>query len=386
MKFSCTQENLNQCLLAVSNIANKNTNLPILNNILIQASATEIKFTATNLEIGVLYTVRGKIEEAGEITVPARVFAEYISLLDRERVDIYLENKDVEIKTENSITKIKGIEASEFPLMPTIEKNDPITCLAGDFIAAISQTIFAVSTNEVRPEMCGVFISTGADGQELVLAATDSYRLAERKVKLKKTNEKNNIGAGIIIPTRTLQELMRIMTTIKRGGFETADEMILEIYLSDGQILFVCQNVELLSRLVDGKYPDYTQIIPTAAKTECVVNTNDLIKAVKTASLFTRNEINDISLKFSVATKELAVSSINSQVGENLTRISANISGNENDIVLNYRYFLDALNNMDSDEVIIAATDNNVPCVVKPVLASPTAKRNYLCLVMPIKQ
>ena len=194
MKISCTQENLNQGLFVTSHIASKSTALPILNNIMIQATANEIKLSATNLEMGILCVIRGKVEAEGELTIPSRLLADYIATLPKERVDLTIspENKDVggltlTVKCKNHSTKIKGQPAVDFPLIPQINKTDGYIIDYANLKQAISQVIFAVSAAETRPEINGVLFNFEKD--RLILAATDSYRLAEKTVELNKKSK-----------------------------------------------------------------------------------------------------------------------------------------------------------------------------------------------------
>lgn len=384
MKISCTQENLNQGLFVVSHLATKNVALPILNNVLIQVKEKAIKLSATNLEIGVSCAIRGRVEDEGEFTVQSRLLADYVNFLPKERIDLLAPNKIkegqdqvLEIVCKNHSTKIKGQPAADFPLIPQIEKNNPYILNSDGFRQAISQVIFAVSVNEARPEINGV--SFNFSGDKLTLAATDSYRLAEKIIEL---NKKPVLSERkIIVPVKTLQELLRILGGFKDPAAISKIENI-EIYLTENQILFVLDNVELISRLVEGQYPDYQQIIPQQAKTQAVLDVSEFIKATKTTSLFTRSGICDLSLEFLPEKREVIISSTNAQLGESISRLAANAKGDENKLVVNYRYLLDGLQNINTDEVEVNVIDGNNPCVLKPV----KKEVDYLYIVMPIKQ
>lgn len=384
MKISCTQENLNQGLFMVSHVASKNTALPILNNVLIQAKENEIKLSATNLEIGVNCIIRGKVEKDGEFTVQSRLLADYVSLLPKEKVDLEVNSKDKEnqnqtlnISCKNHSTKIKGQPATDFPLIPKIEKASPFILNYQKFRQALSQVIFAVSASETRPEINGVLFNF--TNEKLILAATDSYRLAEKSLNLdKKSTGKTQ---QVIVPTRTLQEIQRILGSFKDTAAISDIENI-EVYLAENQILFILDNIELVSRLVEGQYPDYQQIIPTQLNTKAILNTSEFINATKTTSLFAQSGIYDVNLEFLTDKKELVISSVNSQLGENISKISGELSGDNNSIVVNYRYLLDGLQNIDSDQIEASIIDSHNPCVLKPV----GKDSDYLYIIMPIKQ
>jgi len=384
MKISCTQENLNQGLFVVSHLAAKSASLPILNNILFQVDKNTIKLSATNLEIGVSCVVRGKVEEPGDFTVQSRLLADYMSLLPKERVDLVSPNQVgegqdqiLEVKCKNYATKIKGQPAVDFPVIPQIEKKQAYVLKPEDFRQAVSQVIFAVSANETRPEING--ISFNFKGDKLILATTDSYRLAEKTITL---GGKPELGdKRVIVPTRTMQELLRILSSFKDPAAISNIEEV-KIYISENQILFTLDSIELISRLVEGQYPDYQQIIPSESKTKVVLDVMELTKATKTASLFTRSGIYDVSLEFVAGKKEVVISSTNSQLGENTSNIGGEFSGEDNRIVVNYRYLLDGLQNINSDQVEVSIIDGNNPCVLRPV----GKKSDYLYIIMPIKQ
>jgi len=365
MKFSCTQENLNRGLLIVNHIANKNANLPILANVLIEADKSGIKLSTTNLEMGISCTVRGKIEEEGKATVPARLFADYINLLPNEKVDIESIVDDLKIECQKSHTKIKGLSTDEFPVIPHVEKKDTYLVKAREFKKAIASVIFAVAFDESRPEISGIY--TILKNKDAVLVATDSYRLAERTISLERGGKKEQ---GVIVPVRTYQEVMRMLEQ------ESED---LEITLSENQIQFSLGGVDLISRVIDGQYPDYQQIIPKEHRTAITVDVAEFSKAIKSASLFCRSGINDINLEFD---KDHArILSSNTQVGENESEVVIKLEGEPNKTVFNYRYLLDGLANLGNEEAELKLVDS-----VNPGLLVSKGQSDYIYIIMPIKQ
>ncbi|OGY41467.1 MAG: DNA polymerase III subunit beta [Candidatus Buchananbacteria bacterium RBG_13_36_9] len=388
MKITCTQENLNKGLSIVSHIASKSTSLPILNNVLIKAEKGVINLITTNLEMGISCLVRGKIEKDGVYTVGSKLLNDYIGLLPNEKIELGLKDDFLEIKATKQETKIKGNSAEEFPLIPQVEKKNPYICRVEDLIGAFSQVLFAVSVSETRPEISGIYLnfSNGI----LTLTATDSYRLAEKKIKVK---EKAKEEKEVIVPARTISEALRILSTLISNREVTAEKEQnlenVEIYFEDNQVLFVFDNVELVSRIIEGQYPNYRQIIPANYKTKGLINITELIKAAKTTSLFSRTGIFDINIEFKKG--EMLVTSTNSQLGESKTKIEGQIEGDSNRIVINYRYLLDGLQNLDSTDVIFEMTDSNNPCVLRsaeslPEGQKPIAGEDYLYIIMPIKQ
>lgn len=321
MKISCTQENLNQTINIVGHIASKNSNLPILSNILIKAENKNLTFSATNLEIGITAAMRGKVESDGEFSIDAKLLSSYISLLPKERIDLELADEELKIQCQKQKTKIKGQGAADFPLIPKIDKQNPYILSVKDLKDAIYGVSFSASTSDIRPELSGVFLSF--NGEELVLAATDSYRLAEKKVKLISNEKQKNLtdfqGEKVIVPVKTLQEVSRILGLIKEDeSMEVVDTV--EIYLGENQIMFVYNGVELVSRLIEGQYPDYTQIIPDKFGSKLKINTTELTKAVKVTSLFTKSGVFDVRLDYN-SDNELKITSSSSQTGENTSSV-----------------------------------------------------------------
>ena len=375
MKIFSLQENLKQGLALVSHVAGKNINLPILNNVLIKAGAGKIRLMATNLEIGIISTGRGKIETEGAFTVNAKIISDCVGLLSNKKIELNQTNNDLAVSCENYQVKIKGQSAEEFPLIPEVDRKNYFSAQAGAVKGAISQVIFATLLSEARLELSGVLFVFS--GNSLTIVATDSYRLAEKKIQIKSNNEEEK---RVIVPAKTLQELLRVLSVNLDDEVEENNKEI-KFYLSDNQILFIYGSTELVSRLVEGQYPDYQQIIPTTSKTKIIIDRQELIRAVKIASLFSKTGINDINLDFPLSKNQVVVSSISGQTGENITKLEAKVTGDENSLVVNYRYLLEGLSNVEKEMIKIEVIDGNTPCLVRP-----EQDESYLYIIMPIKQ
>lgn len=368
MKLTCYQKNLSQGLSLVSHLALiGRTGLPILANVLLEGKKEGLYLTATNLETAIQTLVRVKIEKEGRTTLPAQLLTNYVELLPDEPLEIELINDSLEIKTKNYQTKIKGISADEFPIIPQIDKKNKYQLKADDLKEGLNQTAFTVALNETRMEISGLLLNFNSPSPgKLTLVGTDSYRLAEKIIDL--TKNESQESQSIIVPIRTVQEILRIL--------DEKEEV--EIYPSENQILFVSGQTNLISRIISGQYPNYQQIIPQESKTKALVERTALLKAIKVASLFSRAGANDISLKFKK--NKIIVSSLNSQLGENFAEVEADLTGQENEIVFNYRYLLDGLLNINQSEVTVEGTNDMTPVLIK----SP-AEKNYFYLVMPIR-
>lgn len=380
MKFTSTQENLNQGLSIVSPLASKTTTLPILNNILIQAEKGSLTLVSTNLEIGITYQLRSKIDRDGKYTVQSKVLSDFVNLLPKENVEINLENDMLSVLAGNYKTKIKGLSSEEYPLIPQVKKENPYSCNVEEFITALGQILFAVSVNESRPEISGAYFKFEKDN--LTIASTDSYRLAERKLKIQSSmpDEKE-----VIIPLRSLQELVRIVNLIISQ--ESSEENEIKIYFEDNQVLFQFNNLELVSRVIEGQFPAYQQIVPVDFKTKAIVKGKELANAIKSSSIFSKTGVYDVSID--VKSNKIKVYSSNNQLGESQVALESKVEGDENRIVLNYKYLLEGLNNLKTDMVLIKLNDPESPCLLKPleiVDDKEIESQEYLYIIMPIKQ
>lgn len=370
MKCSILKENLYNGLVVVSSITSKNLTLPILQNVRISVTPGAIEFSTTNLEIGIRYGLRGKVDEPGEITVPARVFLEIVSTLPNERVDCWTEGNNLMIQCAQLNTVLRGISSDEFPVIPTLKDGMEVVCDSKEFADALGQVLFSAATDESRPEIHGVYIH--AEDKKLLFASTDSFRLSEREIQTTTTVAQ---AASRIVPQRTLHELERMIT-------QHPDAPTVRMLIGENQLAFRCGEGEIISRLIEGKYPEYTQVIPTNTKTTLTASTKELIGLVRGASLFCRSGMNDVHCTFSAQKGTVRIQASNTQVGEYDATISAQITGEENEITLNYRFVLDGLNALKSDMVTLKMTEKNNPVV----FSGTDAKRKYLHLIMPIKQ
>lgn len=365
MKFSCTKENLQAGLSIVSRIASRNLTLPILGNVLLRAEGGALTLSATNLEVGVVARVRGKTTKDGAVTVQAKLLTEFVSLLENERVELEVDENTLRVVGEKSKTTIRGMSAEDFPIIPAVPRSSSVSFSAQTLRTAISQVLFAAAQDTSRPEINGVYV--GVAGKTMTLAATDSYRLTEKSLDM----EKGSLERTTIVPTRALSELARILPA----------EGIVEVFLGDSQALFVSDSVELTTRLVEGQYPDYKQIIPKSSTTEATVEVEPLVKLVRTASLFCKPGINDVTLEFVPEKHSLVCTAANSELGEHEGSLQVKVSGERNSIVFNYRYLLEGLASIGSTSVNIGVTNSASPGVIRPV-----GDERYLYLIMPIRQ
>jgi len=368
MKFTCTQENIFEGLNIVTPITGKNLSLPILNNVLFTISGTDITVSSTNLEIAVTTHLRGKAESDGSFTANGKLLRDFVALQPNGKIDVSEKGQDVHIQSQSSKTVIKTTPADEFPVIPKVDDGaQSVDISMESFAGAVRSILPTISLNESRPELSGLYMQF-SDGL-LVLAGTDSYRLAEFSIKLKQAQ---GIKGNYIIPLRTIQEVLRI--------FE--HETTVRFIFTENQFACLSEQTELVSRLIEGTYPDYRQIIPTEEKTTVSMNRAECIQAVKSASLFCKSGVNDIELSTKKDEKLLVIAAANNQIGENITTLSATtITGEDTTIVFNYRYVLDALASIETEDVLLSLSGPESTGVFRP-----SDDSSLLHLVMPIRQ
>jgi DNA polymerase-3 subunit beta len=378
MKISCLQENLAKGLATVGRAVATRSTLPILSNILLETDEGQLRLAATNLEIGVSCWIGARVEEEGRTTVPARLLTEFVNSLPPGQIDMELNERTqtLNLKCARYEANIKGIDAGEFPEVPTAESIGEGTGLHLDvdaFRRMIEQTVFAAATDESRPILTGVLAKFHQGG--LTLAAADGFRLAvaSADVGLDLDN-----AANVIIPARALAELSRV----------SADqEEPIELLLTSkrNQVLFHLSHTDLVSQLIDGNFPDYNQIVPKSHNTRTLMNTQDLLKAVKVAFLFARAQDASNIVRFKIAPgSELApgqviITATSPEFGDNVSEIDASIEGDEIEIAFNARYMIDALSVVGTAEVAVETSMASSPGVIRPVGGD-----DFLCVVMPM--
>lgn len=380
MKLSCTRDNLYRGLSTTSHVGGKNINLPILGNVLLKVGGGALKLTATNLEMAISCLVRGKIEQEGEFTVPAKLFSDFVSLLPSGQVDLEVVAETLHVRSGSHKTKITGLPASEFPLIPPMNGGVIYRVAAQILKAALLRVLFAVATNESRPELTGIYTSFNEPAEgigKVIFAATDTFRLSEVVAGCSGSTESH----AAIIPARALAEFSRILSVFK-DDVEVPE--FVEILFSDNQVMLRYGSVELTSRTIEGTYPNYRQIIPNRHETEACLPTEALVRAMKAASLFARTGLYDVLIELDADGKQLRVTGSDAARGENTSASDAIIVGSNNRVAINYRYLLDGLTAVGEEEARFQMIDANNPCVLLPASSSTGSK--FVYIVMPINQ
>ena len=362
------QENLARGLGVVSRAVSSRSTLPVLANVLLRTEDAGLKLTATNLEIGMTYWVPGKIETEGAVTVPARLIADLVNGLPAgDRVDLELEGTTLRIRSGRSHAQLRGIDAEEFPVIPSAG-DQPTTRISQRVLRqALSEVTFAAATDEARPILTGVL--TRLEGERMTLAAADNYRIAVKTIPTLDAVEETSI----VVPARSYLELMRVLG-------DSDDPVDLVIAQGRNQVLFHLESVDLVSRLIDGQFPNYQQVLPSSHSTRAVVDREELLKAVRLSALIASSSANVVRMRLDNEADGAMTIAAAADVGETEGQVEATLEGEAVTIAFNARYLQDALANVDGDQLALEFTGPLSPGVLKPV-----GDPDYVHVIMPVR-
>jgi DNA polymerase-3 subunit beta len=373
MKLSCLQENLNRGLNIVGRAVATRTTLPITNNVLLATDEGRLKLVATNLEMAISCWIGAKIEEEGAITVPARLLTEFVSSLPSDTIDVHLspQTKTLGLKCARFEARISGVDAKEFPPIPSIDEGIATRVEAEALRQGINQVAFAAATEESRPVLTGV--STNFEGDNLTLAAADGFRLAVFRLPIADPVSQKT---EVIIPARTLAELNRLTA-------EQEEAVDITLNPNKSQVLFRLKNIELVSQLVQGIFPNYAQLIPQSYNTRVIVSVADFLRATKTASIFARDGSGIVRLVITpggeASPGKISVSARSEEIGDDVGEIDATVEGDEAKIAFNGKYLTDVLSVLHETQVALETTNPSSPGLIRPV-----GTDNYTHVVMPM--
>jgi DNA polymerase-3 subunit beta len=373
MRMSCLQENLSKGLAIVGRAVATRTTLPITNNVLLATEGARLKLAATNLEIAVSCWIGANVEEEGAITIPARLLTDFVNSLPSGRIDFALSPKTrtLELKCARFEARISGHDVDEFPPIPHIGDGMTTKVDAELLATAIRQVVFAAATEESRPVLTGVHAEF--EGEKLTLAAADGFRLAVRTLPLAQPVAGKT---AVIIPGRSLAELNRLLT---------AQEEAVEITVNPqkSQVLFRLQDVEMVSQLIQGTFPNYSQLIPQSYVTKAVVDVSAFTMATRTASIFARDGSGIVRLVITpgeeLSPGRITISARAEEVGDNMGEIDAIVEGEATKVAFNSKYLMDVLTILEEEQVALETTSPSSPGVFRPI-----GTENYLYVVMPM--
>jgi DNA polymerase III subunit beta len=375
VKITCKQQDLSHGLSVVSHAVSSRSTLPILANILLSTDHGRLKLSATNLEIGINCWVDAQVQEEGSITIPAKLVTDYVNSLPQGMVDIAVpeEGNVINIKGGRSNTNIKGMDASEFPLIPSAEGGEPpIQLDAATLKEMINEVAFAAADDESRPVFTGVLVQVS--NEKITFAAADAFRLAVRVAPLPGDTETRS---DILIPAKTLTELGRILPA------EGPVQMI--VTPNRAQVLFHTEQIDLVSRLIEGTFPNFRQIIPKEYTTRAVIETKEFAADVKRAALFARDSSNITRVKVAPGANDglepgtVTIEATAEDLGDNVSTLNAAVDGPEQQIIFNVKYLAEVLGVIGSQEVALEVNASTKPGVIRPV-----GSTDYTYVIMPM--
>jgi DNA polymerase-3 subunit beta len=366
MQFTVLQENFQKGLALVGRAVNTRSPLPVLANILIKTDKGRIKVTSSDLQITISSWIGAKVDQPGEITVPAKILIDFVNQLSDEKIELILDGSNLKVTTDKAKATLTTIPASEFPNLELPEDGDKLTIKSSELVKAISQVQFASAVDESRPVLTGIYLK--AEGETLVIACTDGYRMAEYKLKLS-VNVPTEVKC--VIPAKAFSDIVK--------SFAPKSENIELIINTDKNAVVVrAEDSEAQLRMIEGQYPDYEAVLPKEFTSEVHVSKTELLNAIKLTSIFARDIGN--SVKLSANENGIEAKSQPSETGSNLSKINGELEGDPIEITFNAKYLLDFLSNIDETEIIFKASDP-----LKPGLFNIKDQDNYFFLAMPMK-
>lgn len=374
MNITCSKENLKRNLDSALRIIKYNSTLPILNNFLLSTEKGMLKVSSTDLEIGFTSWVPSKIIKDGSITVPAQLLSQFVNNLPNKNINLEVSNSKLYLNCENINASINGLDAEDFPIIPKI-KNDSILIINSKILKeSIDSIINSSAVSGTRPEISSIYIKFSPD--QIKFIATDSFRLAHKTIFISSKDVKEKIkmnfekSQNIILPLRTAGELLRILGDLNED---------VSIVIDQNQVLFNLNNIHLISRLIEGGYPDYEAIIPKSSETQCFVSKNNLEESIKLAGCFS-SKLNDIKIKTNSEKSYLQVSSSNNDYGNHDAKVASNIKGKDVSVVFNWRFIIDGLKNINDDELVLEFSGDQKPAVIRPA-----GNSEFFYILMPIR-
>lgn len=368
MKLEIGLKKLKDAVGLVDRVAGKHQTLPVLSCILFDVTKNSITLKSTNLDVGVEVYIPVKSDSVGIIAIPAQTLSSFLSQINdlNQSVTLDVVSSNLHIKTTKSKGVIKTVPPEDFPSIPKVQDGQEYQISPEDFINGLNSVFYSASASSVKPELASVYIYK--DGEHLTFVATDSFRLAEKKIKTPITNKLNDI----LIPFKNIQDIIRVLSSFNSATTVKANKNL---------ISFENNGTYIVSRIVDGVFPDYRQIIPKTFTTEIVALKQDIINALKISNIFS-DKFNQVHLTINPEAKVFEIQTKNSDIGENQTHVDAALTGDSMEINFNYKYLSDGFQSINADSVTLQLNGLNKPVVMRPVSGDQT----FLYLVMPMNR
>lgn len=365
MKLLCVKEKIKNAVSIADRVTNKNLSLPILGSILLSTEKNHLKIRATNLDLGIEIIIPSKIEKEGIIAIPSGILSNFLSNIYDETVCFEVIDNNLFISTKNNSTTIKSYPPDDFPLLPVVSKDTFFTIPSKKLLDGFKSVWYSAGTSDIKPEIASVYVYTNENN--IFFTATDSFRLAEKKIQFE---GKDDIST-VLIPYRNALEITKILEYIQGD---------VDVFFNKNQIVFKHDSLYVTSRLVDGIFPDYKQIIPKNFKTEVIVLKHDFLNSLKITNLFS-NKFNQVLFTIHPQKKVFEVTAKNADIGENKTFLQAAISGEPVHLQFNQRYITDCLQSIPTESVCLQMNGEGKPLIIRGV-----GDPSFLCLVMPLNQ
>ena len=366
MKVECIKEKLSKRVIQAERITGKNLSLPVLSSIMLIAEKKSLKIQSTNLDLGVEFVIPAKVEKEGKVAVPGNVLSGILSgLFAGKNVTLELVNENLVVSTEKNTTLIKGYPVDDFPIIPQIKDGVSVVISAEKLVLGVKSVWYSSAVSDIKPEIASVYIYY-LDGK-IVFVATDSFRLAEKNIKKGDTDE----FQGVIIPVKNTSEIIKIFDDV------TGD---VKVSFDQNQIMFSSEGIYITSRVVNGVYPDYKQIIPKEFTTEVTALKEDVVGALKLTNVFT-DKFNKVNIKADPKRKILELSAKNTDIGENMTGIDARIEGDGFDMNFNYKYVLDGFQSIQQDSVVLKYNSKKEVLIIRGV-----SDDSFIYLIKPMNK
>lgn len=378
MKLEIAQEELARTLSIVGRFVSPKPSLPVLANVLLVAEKKQLKLSATNLERGINFWLPAKINQEGSITVPARVLTEFVTSLPKQNVKLILRDQILNLSCGHFEANINGIDSSEFPSLPEVSGEPAVEIPASNLAQALNLVCFAAAPDEGRPVLTGVLTDFQKEG--ILLVATDGYRLSKKLMKHSKKTKAPEKKLKLIVPARTFLEISRIVSEL---GISKDEELKVVVVKDQNQIIVVVDKIEISSRLIEGSFPNFSKVIPSEVKTKVELETEELNHAVRVASIFARDSANIIKILLDPKSG-MTLAANTKEVGDNVSKVEAKVTGEEVQIAFNSRYLLDFLNNAGVKMLSLEFAGSLAPGIFRP-LTEKGIDESFLHLIMPVR-
>ena len=374
MKFSCNQDTFSKYLNIMSRVVSSKPGLPILNNVYFEASKGKLVMKTTDLELSISTWIGADVEDDGKITLPAKQLSEFVNSVPQEKIDVTVEKQNFNISTSNNSASFNTMSPDDFPNIPSIEKKEKpfLQINSADFVLAVNRVAFAAATDDIKPVLTGVKIEIKDNGTASFVA-TDGLRLSKQDI----TIEKGVKNKDFLVPVRALVELSHIVNEV---GDDAGDFVSLFLIEEKNQVMFRVGDIDIISRLIDGEFPEYEQIIPTGYKTKCDIERLEFLNSLKIVNIIARSVLgNKMILQIESKENRVSLSAVQSDLGKNESKFDCKVEGDDLKIAFSSKLLSDILNHIDSEKIIFECSE-----AIRPGVFKIDGDNSFIHLVMPM--